>query len=266
MNEKDIAEYIKHRILQKKYGNNYKSDTINLMLSDGDDTAWYRGFDRGIESACSVIDTILDEYELGKVVTSEFVISSYPDPENCVICDTNDIIVLLEGHPFKIHGNNPDPDCIIIKCRSCGHQVRVSKNDGDSLMSLMYRAINEWNKRPKGDQTMESKTDKMNELKKVMKQRATDAMAAMDDDLICYGIQCNDCEYHSDTADEWGNNCRVTQVWDLISEIIKLSEIAPPQYAIVSKSERVFGPASKEACEYVANTLENVEIKKVRSA
>jgi hypothetical protein len=55
----------------------------------------------------------------------------------------------------------------------------------------------------------------------------------------------------------------VTQVRNLISEFIKLSEIAPPQYVIVSKSERVFGPASKEACEARAEGFINVEILEV---
>ena len=135
-------------------------------------------------------------------------------------------------------------------------------NNGIShSMKMIDEILHDYNS--KGDQTMKSKTDKMNELKKVMKQRATDAMAAMDDDLICYGIQCNDCEYHSDTADKWETKCKIAQAQNLISEVIKLSEIAPPQYVIVSKSERVFGPASKEACEARAEGFINVEIKEV---
>lgn len=256
MNEKDIAEYIKHRILQKKYRDNIEGDTPS-------DTSWYRGYNQGLISVGLMIDSIIHDNELNKVVTSEFVVSSYSEHENCVICNKHDIIVLLEGHPFKIHGNNPDPDSIIIKCRNCGHQVRVPKNDNDSLMSLMYRAINEWNTQSKGDQTMKSKTDKMNELKKVMKQRATDAMAAMNGDLICYGIHCNNCEYYSDTVDELDYECKIAQSKNLLIDIIKLSEIDLPQYVIVSKSERVFGPASKEACEAKAEDMINVEIREV---
>jgi len=142
MNSIEVANYIKQRIGSLKY-------SIPL---DCRDMGVREIFNDGVNAACYMIDSIIHDSDLNKVVTSEFVVSSYPEHENCLLCNKNDIVVLLEGHPFKINKTNPEPDYMIIKCKNCKHQVRVEKNDGDSLMSLMYRAINEWNKRPEGEQ------------------------------------------------------------------------------------------------------------------
>jgi len=94
-----------------------------------------------------------------------------------------------------------------------------------------------------------------------MMKRATDARNTIGN-IPCDGVHCLDeCIYHSDTLDDFGSHCKPKQEKNLLREIIKLSEITPAQYVIVSKSERVFGPASKEACEAKAESCINVEIK-----
>jgi hypothetical protein len=113
----------------------------------------------------------------------------------------------------------------------------------------------------KGEQ-MNSETDKLNELKNEMMKRATDAKDIIGEYPPCLEPACLECPYHSGVDDEWGYYCKILKVRSLLTNIIALSEITPPQYVIVSKSERVFGPASKETCESMAKTLENVEVKK----
>jgi hypothetical protein len=77
---------------------------------------------------------------------------------------------------------------------------------------------------------------------------------ACETDNHSYEGRCEGCKYLM-------SRCLLSQIRDLASLISDISE-QPSLYVIVAKSLRIYGPASKEDCESVANTLENVDIKK----
>jgi hypothetical protein len=128
-------------------------------------------------------------------------------------------------------------------------------------MKMIDEILHDYNSK---NEQMNSETDKLNELKNEMMTRATDARNTIGNIPCDDGVFCLDeCIYHSSNPDEWGNYCQALKVKNLLNNIIKLSKIDSPQYMIVSKSERVFGPASKEDCEARAQGFVNVEIKEV---
>jgi hypothetical protein len=69
---------------------------------------------------------------------------------------------------------------------------------------------------------------------------------------------CDNCKYYSSDA---SIGCILYKIKRLVKQALEISN--QNRYVIIAKSLRIYGPTSKEECEKMAKTLENVEIREL---